>query len=113
MTMDAIPGVHYCYREDAYHETAGNVGTVIWGMRSFGVTGALIGALFYQLGNLVPNPIKLSRNISCLLLTLSAVFGLAGIFQPVFYILRLLYLLWYCRMRGLFLRIRPMVLAPK
>lgn len=24
MTMDAIPGIHYCYREDAYHETAGN-----------------------------------------------------------------------------------------
>ena len=60
------------------------IGTVIWGMKSFGVTGALIGALCYQLGNLVPNPIKLSRNISCLLLTLSAVFGLAGIFQPVF-----------------------------
>lgn len=24
MTMDAVPGVHYEYREDAYHETAGN-----------------------------------------------------------------------------------------
>lgn len=60
------------------------IGIVVWGMKVFGVTGALIGALCYQLGNLVPNPIKLSRRICWILLSISAVFGLAGFFQPVF-----------------------------
>ena len=60
------------------------IGIVVWGMRAFGIAGALVGALCYQLGNLVPAPVKLSKKICWLLLSISAVFGLAGFFQPVF-----------------------------
>lgn len=60
------------------------VGIVVWGMKTFGITGALLGALCYQLGNLVPNPIKLSKRICWILLSASVVFGLAGVFLPFF-----------------------------
>jgi len=60
------------------------IGMVIWGMKFFGITGALIGAICYQIGNLIPNPIGLSKRMCWLLLCISAVFGLAGLFQPVF-----------------------------
>lgn len=60
------------------------IGIVVWGMKAFGITSALLGTLCYQVGNLVPNPIKLSRQMCWILLSSALAFGLAGFFQPVF-----------------------------
>ena len=61
------------------------IGIVVWGMKAFGITGALLGALCYQIGNMAPNPITLSRRMCWILLSSSLAFGLAGFFfQPVF-----------------------------
>ncbi len=60
------------------------IGIVVWGMKLFGITGALLGGLFYQIGNMAPNPITLSQRMCWILLSSSLAFGLAGFFQPVF-----------------------------
>lgn len=37
------------------------IGIIIFGMKQFGIVGGLAGVLFYQLGNMIPVPLRLSR----------------------------------------------------
>lgn len=84
MEENTMVNVISCYSFLSFISGLYEIGIVVWGMRTFGISGALIGALCYQLGNLVPNPIKISKRMCWILLSISSTFGVAGFFQPVF-----------------------------
>lgn len=57
------------------------VGIVLFGMRHGGIIGGLIGALCYQIGNIVPDPMKLSRKSNLVLLVIAVTCSVFGIFN--------------------------------
>ena len=60
------------------------VGSVLFGMKHFGIAGALAGALCYQIGNIVPNPFGISKRLCISFLLLAALGMVFGIVCPIF-----------------------------
>ncbi|MBQ8798689.1 MAG: hypothetical protein IJZ55_03875 [Lachnospiraceae bacterium] len=55
------------------------VGSVVYGMKHFGIYGALIGALCYQLGNLVPSPFTISKRLCNVFMVIAAMGLVVGL----------------------------------
>jgi hypothetical protein len=62
-------------------------GAVIFALKHYGIEGALLAALLYQAGNLVPSPIRLSRLPALSLSIASTMLMIVGVFYPLAIIL--------------------------
>jgi len=58
-------------------------GAVIFALSNFGAEIALVSALLYQIGNLVPFPIRLSKQLTLNFAAVSIILMLTGMFVPV------------------------------
>lgn len=57
-------------------------GAIIFGMRKYGIIFALVAALFYQIGNLAPDPFTLSKKLKFMFASASTILMIFGFWNP-------------------------------